>query len=168
MVGARVEREDPIVIGQVKSAFLEPEMKVAGFQYFAVLVTENRKQHLIAERLFEWVPIDVKKLGKPGAWTVFQDIHPPLVLRIDDPHVVRNEIGNLPHPVLLQGGDHGIEVFSCPDREVQFIVVTNVVPMIAVWARAKERRAVDVADPKFLKIRDNFGRIFETEMSIEL
>src|ERR1700693_1790564 len=47
-------------------------------------------------------------------------------------------------------------------------MITDVVPMIAVRARAKERRTVDIADSEFLQVRDDFGRIFETEASIEL
>src|SRR3984893_11017494 len=47
-------------------------------------------------------------------------------------------------------------------------MITDVVPVIAVRARAKERRTVDIADPEFLKVRVDSGRIFETEASIEL
>ena len=51
MVGARVERKDPIEISQAKGPFLKPEMKFAPLKNSAVLVAENRKQHLVSKSL---------------------------------------------------------------------------------------------------------------------
>src|SRR5580704_1333615 len=116
MVGARVEGEDPIVIGQEKSSFLKPEMKVAALKNFAVLIAENRKQYLVPKGLFERVPVDVEELRKSRAGAILQDIHPPLVLRINNAHVIGHEIGDLTHASLLQRGDHRIEILPRSDR----------------------------------------------------
>src|ERR1700722_679538 len=139
MVGARVEGKDPIEVVQVEGAFFKPEMKLAALQNSAVLVAENRKKHLIAKSLFERIPVDVEELRESRTGAVLQDIHPPLVLRISDAHMIGNEIGDLTHAALVQSRDHGIEILSRPNRGVQFVMIADVVSMIAVRARAEER-----------------------------
>src|ERR1700688_3757286 len=101
MVGARIKRKDPVVVGEVKASFLEPEMKIAAFEYSPVLVAENRKQHLVVQSLFQRIPVDVKKLRESRAGAVLQDIHPPFILWINDPHMVGDEINDLTHGALI-------------------------------------------------------------------
>src|SRR6516162_9134493 len=167
-VCSRVEREQPVIVGKPKTTFFESQMKFAAFKYAAVLISENWKKYFILKLFLQRVPIDVKEGGKPRAWTILQDIHPPLILGIDNAHVIGYKISNLAERELLQLSDHRIELFPASYRAIQFVVITDVVAMITVRPRTKKRRAINVADPEPLQIRDDFRCVFEREMPIEL
>src|SRR6478735_1541738 len=47
-------------------------------------------------------------------------------------------------------------------------MIRNVVSVIAVGSRTEKGRTINVADPKLLEVWDDFGCVFEGEMSIEL
>src|SRR5215471_18152782 len=46
IVCSRVERKNPIIIGEIESSVSEPQTKLAAFEYPTVLIAENRKKHL--------------------------------------------------------------------------------------------------------------------------
>src|SRR6516162_197098 len=167
-VGSRIEREHPVIVSKPKSAFLELQMKLAAFKYAAVLISENWEKHFILKLFLQRVPINVKERGKPRAWAILEDIHPPLILGIDDAHMIRYKIGHLAERELLQLGDHRIELFTASYRGIQFVVIADVVAMMTVRTRTKKRRAINVADPEPLQIWDDFCCVFESKMPVVL
>jgi hypothetical protein len=67
--------------------------------------------------------------------------------------VVGDDVEEQAHAVLAQRGDHGLELSFGADLGVQGVVVHDVVAVRAAGPRLRERRSVQVPDPKPREIR---------------
>jgi hypothetical protein len=109
-VGARGNGEFVIVIAKKKCAGLEMNLQLRAFQDASVLIPEDRKQDLVLQIGLERFPIDIEIGGVGGARPVFEYVHPPLVERLADAHVVRHEIDDLSHAMRMEIGDPRVVV----------------------------------------------------------
>src|ERR1043166_6233139 len=78
------------------------DFQLAAFEHASVLIAKNRQQHFVVQLGFKWAPVDVEIFRVGGAWAIFENIHPPDVERLADPHVVRDKIQDLSHSVGVQ------------------------------------------------------------------
>ena len=91
-VCARRNRQPAIVVGQIKRAFLEMDLELTALEHASVLIGQDWQQHFVAQFDFERSPIDVKIARIYRARSVFEHIHPPLIERLGDAHVVRDKV----------------------------------------------------------------------------
>ena len=102
------DRKFVIVIAQVKRAGLEADLQLTALQDASILIAQDGEKDLVLKIGFERLPLDIEIGGVKGAGAVFQDIHPPLVERLADAHVVRDKVDNLSHTVGMEIGDPGV------------------------------------------------------------
>src|SRR6266852_7351968 len=103
------------------------ELQFAVFQNVAILVTENWDKNLPPQLVFDWLPINIKKISKLRCRTVFQHIKPPRIVASHHPHVVCHDVKNLSHAMSMQLGDESFVFFRTANFRVQTIVVDNVI-----------------------------------------
>ena len=157
-----------IEIAQEKTAALEVDLQFAAFQDASVLIAQNRKQNLVVQIGFERLPVDVE-IGRVGrARSVLEHVHPPVIVRLADAHVVRDEIEDLSHPVRVQLGDPGVVFLARADRGIQLVVIGDVVAVQAFRARLEVGRRIAIADPERVQIRHDLARLREGELPVEL
>jgi hypothetical protein len=132
------------------------------------LIPQDREQHFVLEIGLERFPIDVEVRRVDRAGPVFEHVHPPMVERLADAHVVRDEIDDLPHAVGVEVGDPSIVFGARTNSGIQLVVIGNVVAVQTLRARLEIRRRVTVADPERVEIRHDLARVGESELPVEL
>jgi len=86
--------------------FLEDQLLV--LQHPSVLVAEDGEKDLVREMALHRLPVDVEELGVGGAGAVFQHVVPPAIGAFGDSHVVGHDVEDVPHPALVERGDHPV------------------------------------------------------------
>ena len=167
-IGARRDREFVIVIAQKKRAGVEVHLQFAALQDASVLIAQDREQDLVLQIGFERLPLDVEIGRVERAGPVFEHIHPPVIERLADAHVVRDEIEHLSHPVRVQLRDPRVVFRARTDRGIQLVVIGDVVAVQAFGARLKIRRRITIADPERVQIRHDLARLRKGELPVEL
>ena len=167
-VSAGRDRKFMLEIAQEKTAGVVVHLQLAPFQNAAVLIAQNRNQHLVAQVGFERLPVDIEIRRVNRARPVLQNIGPPEILRLADAHVVRDEIEHLTHPAGVEFRDPGVVFRARPDGRVQLVVIGNVVAVQALGPRLEIRRSITVADPERVQVRHKSARLREGEVAIEL
>ena len=162
------DREFVIVIAEKEGARLEMHLQFAALEDASVLIAQNREQNLVVEIRFERLPFDVEIGRVERAGSVFEHIHPPLIERLADAHVVRDEIDDLSHAVRVQISDPGVVFLARADGGVQLVVIGDVVTVQALRARLEIGRRIAIADAKRVKIRNNLPRLRKGELPVEL
>ena len=112
--------------------------------------------------------MDVEIRRVEGTGAVFENVHPPLIERLANAHVVRDEIDDLPHAVRMQIRDPGIVLLARTDRGVQLVVIGDVVTMQAFRARLEIGRRIAITDTERIQIRHNFPRPRKGELPVKL
>src|SRR5690242_21005874 len=82
--------------------------------------------------------------------------------------MIRHNVENLPHAVLMQRCAHPPMAFDAAQFDVDAPRVHDIVTVLAAWDRLQIRRAVEMADPEFRKVARQVGRIIEAELRMEL
>ncbi len=77
------------------------DLDAAILEYTAVLVGEDGNQHLVAEALLLWLPVDIEKGGVAAGHPILEHV-PPIAVFVSKRHVVRHNVEHLPEPVLAQ------------------------------------------------------------------
>ena len=85
------------------------------------------------------MPVDIEVGRVHRAGPIFEDIHPPLIERLGDAHVVGDEIEHLSHLVGVQLGYPRVILLARADRRVEFVVIGNLVAVQTFCARLKIR-----------------------------
>ena len=96
-ISAGRDRQPAIVVGKIKSALFEVDLELAPLEHASVLIAQNRQQNFAAQVRLERMPIDVEVRRVHRARPIFEHIHPPLIKRLGDAHMVGNEIEQLSH-----------------------------------------------------------------------
>ena len=73
----RIDRQVAVEIPQVQRPVLETQLQLAALEHPAVLITEERQQHLAFQFGFDRLPVDVEILGVRRARAVLEHIAPP-------------------------------------------------------------------------------------------
>ena len=105
----------------------------SGFQLLAVLISQNRKQHLVAQLRLERIPIDIEEVCILRGATVLQYVAPPEVGSagfVACAHVVGNYIEQQAHAAALQFAEHLMEFFFGSDLGIEVVVIGNVITVV--------------------------------------
>src|SRR5687768_5896540 len=96
-ISAGGDRKSMLVITQVKGACFKMHLELTALQDASILIAQYREQDFILKIGLERLPLDVEVGRIDGTGAILQDVHPPLIERLADAHVVRDEIDHLPH-----------------------------------------------------------------------
>src|SRR5215813_8488309 len=167
-VGTRSHRKLGVVIVDEKGPVLMGKSQFALFQHVAVLVLEDREQHLVFQLRIYRAPVDVKVGRVAGAGSVLQDIHPPSIAGFADTHVIGYYIQNKPQAVFAQGRGESLEFIFAAQCRVQLTVIANIVAIVAISGSLEYGRCITVADRKVVQIGDDSLGIRELKSTVEL
>ncbi len=169
-VRAGAQRQPVVVIPDAERALLgsEPEGQLAARQDDAVVVPEDGKQHPAPQPRLRGHPVDVEVVAVGRRPAPLEDVQPPGVVRLADPHVVGNEIENQPHRAGAQGIAEAYEVVPVADLRVESVVIGDVVAVLAAGARLQEGRGIDVADAERVEIGNGVEGVPEREVGTQL
>ena len=154
-----VDREDPLVKDQLQLALL---------QHAAVLVAEDRQQHLVLELALQRLPVDVEEQRVLRRRAILQHVHPPRVRRLRDPHVVRHEVDDDPHAGLRHFAGEARVLLPRRHLGIELIVIVDVVAVRAPRRRLEDRRQVEMRDAQLLQVRHERARHLDREVLVEL
>ena len=169
-IGARIERQAVFVIidGEGAALALEARHKLAALEHAPVGGAEHRHQELARKGGIGRLPVDVKEGGVQRCGPVLEHVHPPGIVGAHDADVIGHDIEDMAHTMRTQRLDEALEIRAIGDLGVERIVIDHVIAVCAAGARAKVRRAVDVAHAKAGKIRNDRGCIAQREAGVQL
>src|SRR5439155_1487841 len=76
--------------------FIKGEDQPTTIEDRAILIAQNRNQHFALQFALEWIPVNIEELRVSGSFPVLQNVKPPGVITAHDPHVIGNDVKNLP------------------------------------------------------------------------
>src|SRR6185295_4132794 len=82
--------------------------------------------------------------------------------------MVGNQVEQQAETVLLYSCCEVVELLRRPECRVQVVETAHVVTMRALRASRKDRGGVNIRNPQFCQIRNDFGRLRESKMTVEL
>ena len=167
-VGVGRHRQAIVVMPDHERAVRIRQLQFLPLEHGAVLVAEDRNQHLVRELVLHGMPFDVEEAREARARTILEDVLPPRVRRLRDPHVVRHDVQHVSHPVRSERVDPAPVVVVGAQVRVQTGRVDDVVAMRAARDRSKVRRRVTIADTKLIQVRSDRRRLCERKLGIEL
>ena len=144
------------------------ELQLLSLEDRAVLIAENRNQHLVGELVLHRVPLDVEEAREAGARSVLEHVEPPGVRRLRNPHVIRHEIEHMPHRVRVELADPRPVVVCRAEVGVETRRVRDVVAVRTARHGLQVRRRVAVADAERVQVVDDRARVLEREAAVEL
>ena len=156
-----------LVVLHVEPAVFEHHLDVLCLQLFAVLVSQDRQQQLVAHLLLERAPVDVEEVGVARGVAVLEHVLPPDRVPADA-HVVGHNVQQQAHAMLAQCLGKGREALRTAQLWVQPIMPRDVVPMHAPRARLEDRRGIEVAHAQPLQVGNDRRRLVEGEPLVHL
>ncbi len=107
----------------------------AALEHATILIGQDRQQNLIVQIGLERPPIDVEVGRIHRARPVFEHIHPPMVERLANAHVVRDKIEHLSHAARAQLRDPRVVFVARTNCRIQLVVIGNIVAVQTFSAR---------------------------------
>ncbi len=169
-ISARVQRKTMLVIEHDERAVvvLESQLDLAAFQHDPVGVAEHGHQNLVGQGRIGGRPVNVEVLGIDGGFAIFQNVHPPGIVRTHDSNMVGHDVEHVPHVMGAQGRDELFEFLARADLGVEGVVIDNVVAVHASGACAEIGRAIQMADTECGQIGNDAHGVAESEARVEL
>ena len=166
----RIDGESMFMVSNVEFAALltKNKLQFAALQHSTVVIVQHRNQHFSMKFLFQWLPIDIKEIGVDRRFSIFEHIEPPGIIAAHYSHVIGNDIENQSHASLMKRGDEAVEMFGRANFRIEGVVIDDIVPMHTARTSLKAGRDIAVANTDVGKIRDDFSRLIEREVTIQL
>ena len=117
----------------------ELDLNSATLQHASVKIAEQRDDDPVLQGRLARVPLDVEKRGVARQLSFLEDVHPTPIERTLDAHVVRDEIDNHAHAVLLEQLAELEQLVLPTQFGIDLVVIADVVAMLAAGRRAKNR-----------------------------
>ncbi len=133
-----------------EAAILEGKHQLTPFQHHSELISEDRKQNLSRQRLLEGVPVDVEEGSVGRGRAIFEDVHPPAVARLSDPHVVGDDVEDVAERVRAQRRRQGVVVGLLTQFGIQVRMIGNVIPVHAPRPRLQIGRSIQIRYPQLM------------------
>ena len=150
-------------------AAVEREAELSRFQHLAIGVTQDREQYLVLQlRTGRGLPGDVEVGGVPRGRAVLEHIVPPGVIVGRYPHVVGDDVEDLPQAVFVKSRHPGLVILRGTDFRIETGVIGDVVAMSASGPGFQIRRRVNVRDAEIVQVRDDRPGVTEGEAGMEL
>src|SRR5207248_481302 len=135
-------RQSALAVEQIKRSLFKAHLQLTALENAPILIAQDRQQNFIAKIGLQWLPVDIEIRRVSGAWSIFEHVHPPLIERFSDAHVVRDKVEDLAHRMGMKLPNPCLIILARPDRSVELVVVGDVVAVQAVWARLEIRRCI--------------------------
>src|SRR5438105_4057885 len=164
----RSDRQPALAVEQIKRSLFKAHLQLTALENAAILIAQDWQQNFIAKIGLQRLPVDIEIGRVSGTRAIFEHVHPPLIERFSDPHMVRDKVEDLAHRMRMERPDPRLIILARPDRSVELIVVGDVVAVHAVWARLKIWRCIHVTDSQCVKIGDDLACLRKSEPTIEL
>jgi len=132
-------RQAAIVESNPEGTARVAQTKLAVFEHAAVLIAQERQEHLVGEVGFRRAPIDVEESRELRARPVFQHVLPVGVRIVGHTHVVRHDVQHQSHVALAQRLRERQEVGLTAQIGIEVTLIGHVVPMRAATARLEQR-----------------------------
>ncbi len=161
-------RQDLVVVRDDERAVAIRQLQLPPLECLAVLIPENRDQHLVGELVLHRMPFDVEEPREARARSVFEHVEPPRIRRLRDPHVVWHHVEHVPHAARAQRLDPGPVVFFAADVGIETRRIDDVVAVRAAGDGLQVRRGVRIGDAERVEIVDDRPRVTECEAAVEL
>ena len=136
-----------IEIREMEGAGVEAELQLPSLEHRAVLIVKNRQQQLALQFRRDRIPVDVEVVGEHRARPVLEHIAPPSVGVDVEPHVVRDEVEDVPHVPRGERVREGVVIGFGPELGIELVVVADVVAVQAARTRLEDRRCIAIGDP---------------------
>ena len=81
-VGVGRDRQPLVVVARRRTRRRVRELQLLPLEHGAVLIAENRDQHLVRELVLHRMPLDVEEAREARARAVLEDVQPPRVRRL--------------------------------------------------------------------------------------
>ena len=122
------------------------EIELAAQQYVAVLIAQDRNEHLVFELGRNRLPVDVEIVGVRGSLTVLEHVEPPLVVAAHDADVIRHDVEDVSHAVLGKHAAQRRVIVGVTELGIQRGVIDDVVAVCTVRSGFQVRREVAMTD----------------------
>src|SRR5262249_23476592 len=99
--------------------------------------------------------------------TVLQHVGPPRIF-LADPHVIGNDVEDVPHPLFAQRGREGGVTGLVADLGIERAMIDDVVAVLAAGPCLQVGRGVAVRDPEIVQVRHQRSGIAEAELAVQL
>ncbi len=120
---------------------VKKESQLTIFQDFAVIIAKNRQKQASGQIRLLRSPVDIKKLGIFRGFTVFQNIHPPLVVRANA-HMVGDDVQNQGHAVLLDDRQKPFKLLPTADFRIYLPMIDDIIAVAAARPGRQEWRQI--------------------------
>ncbi len=144
------------------------QLQLLVLQHLAVLVAQDRQQHLLLELLLGRVPVDIEELSVRRSQAVLQHVLPPQVVRVVDAHVIGHDVQQQSHLVLAELLGEGLEILLRAEGRMNRVMIDHVVAVRACLPRAEQRRGIGIADAQPRQVVDQSAGVVERQMRAEL
>src|SRR4029077_16819665 len=164
----RSDRQSALAVEQIERSLFKAHSQLTALENAPVLIAQYRQQNFIAKIGLQRLAVDIEIRRVSGAGPIFEHVHPPLIERFSDSHVVRDKVEYLTHRMRMELPDPRFIILARADRRVEFVVVGDVVAVQAVRVRLKIRRCIHVTDSQRVEIGDDLACLRKSEPPIEL
>ncbi len=164
---SRRYREHPLAVAHFEVAAVANDLELSSLEQDSVLILEHRHQHRVVDAAFRRLPVDIEELCVRARRSVLEHVPPPRILARDR-HVIRHDVEHLSHLRMSERVAHSIEPEIAAQLAAYLRVIDDVVAVSTAGRRLQNGRAIEVVDTQFFQVGNNFCRIVEAELAIEL
>src|SRR5580658_4962516 len=86
-----------------------------------VLRIQDREKDSTLERALGGMPFYVEPIGEHRRLAIFKHVLPPCILARANSHMIRNEIGDMPHVASPKGAHPNFELRGAPEIRIELL-----------------------------------------------
>ena len=150
--GARSQGQHRVVVPHAEAALVEHQPQLPGVEHRAVLIAQDRQQHLAGQLGLDRIPFDVEMNRRGRRRSLLQHVEPARVAIARDAHVVGHQVDQQAEPALPQRRGQATEGRLASQLGPQPVVVVDVVAVAAGGGGLEERRGVAVTHAEVLEV----------------
>ena len=146
----------------------ETKVKSPRLEHEAVLIVENRHEHLRPPRSIGIAPIYIKEICERRSGAALQYVLPPLIRSAPNAHVIGH---NIQHHAHALGSHRARKIFEgrpATQFGVDAMIVVDVVSMGAPWGGHQHGREITMVHSKIVEIGENPAGVGERKLLPQL
>jgi hypothetical protein len=157
-----------VIIKNEESPLLKVHTEFLILEDAAILISQNRKEHLVLKFILYGFPIDIEKVGVGRTGAIFEHIDPPPVFVFDDAHVIRDDIEHLAHSVSFEIFHPFVILLFGTDFGIELVVVQKIISMETSFLGPEVRGGIDIRNAQLMKVGDEGFCIGKLKQMIQL
>ena len=168
-VRLRRKRQPRVVVLEEESFGVESQPNLLRLQRLAVGLAEDRQENFVdgLTARGDRVPIDIEVMQESGVGPVFQNAHPPGVVRTGR-HVIGDNIEQQTEVALMEFVMQRREVLVASQLRIECRRVDDVISVRAPLPRLENRRGIEVAHTEFGEVGNDPPGVSKREAGVEL